>query len=138
MTARQSFLASAAVLAAAFSGSAAAQPPAAQYVQVAQIEIDPVQLEEYRASVREQITAAIRDEPGVLVLYAISDKDNPARVTVFEINAPSTPRAGRAPAPPSTASARSSLSTCRSACSSSSSAAAGATGANSSVGLLLY
>ena len=85
MTARQLFVIGAAVLAAAFSGSAEAQPAAVQYVQVAHIEIDPVQLEEYRAAVREQITAAIRDEPGVLVLYAVSDKDNPARVTVFEI-----------------------------------------------------
>jgi quinol monooxygenase YgiN len=85
MTARQLFVAGAAVLTAAFSASAAAQPAAEQYVQVAHIEIDPVQLEEYRAAVREQITAAIRDEPGVLVLYAVSDKENPARVTVFEI-----------------------------------------------------
>ena len=85
MTARELFVAGAAVLAAAFSGSAEAQPATEQYVQVAHIEIDPVQLEEYRAAVREQITAAIRDEPGVLVLYAVSDKDNPARVTVFEI-----------------------------------------------------
>jgi quinol monooxygenase YgiN len=85
MTARQLFVAGAAVLAAVFSGSAEAQPATEHYVQVAHIEIDPVQLEEYRAAVREQITAAIRDEPGVLVLYAVSDKDNPARVTVFEI-----------------------------------------------------
>ena len=85
MTARQLFVAGAAVLAAVFSGIAEAQPATEQYVQVAHIEIDPVQLEEYRAAVREQITAAIRDEPGVLVLYAVSDKDNPARVTVFEI-----------------------------------------------------
>ena len=85
MTARQLFVAGAAVLAAVFSGSAEAQPATEQYVQVAHIEIDPVQLEEYRAAVREQITAAIRDEPGVLVLYAVSDKDNPAHVTVFEI-----------------------------------------------------
>lgn len=56
MTARQLLVAGAAVLTAAFSGSAAAQPAAEQYVQVAHIEIDPVQLEEYRAAVREQIT----------------------------------------------------------------------------------
>ena len=85
MIAQPLFVAGAAMLAAAFSGSAEAQPATEQYVQVAHIEIDPVQLEEYRAAVREQITAAIRDEPGVLVLYAVSDKDNPARVTVFEI-----------------------------------------------------
>ena len=32
-----------------------------------------------------QIEAAIRLEPGVLVLYSVSNKDNPARVTVLEI-----------------------------------------------------
>jgi quinol monooxygenase YgiN len=85
MTARQLFVAGAAVLAGAFSAGAAAQPAAERYVQVAHIEIDPVQLQEYRAAVREQITAAIRDEPGVLVLCAMSDRDNPACVTVFEL-----------------------------------------------------
>jgi len=43
-----------------------------------EIEIDPAQLEAYRAAVREQIEAAVRVEPGVLALYAVSDKDNPA------------------------------------------------------------
>ena len=39
----------------------------------------------YKAAVQEQIEAAIRLEPGVLVLYSVSNKDNPAHVTVFEI-----------------------------------------------------
>jgi len=56
-----------------------------QYVQVALIEIDPVHLKSYRAAVTKQIDAAIREEPGVLVLYAVSDEDDPAHVTVFEI-----------------------------------------------------
>lgn len=34
---------------------------------------------------QEQVDAAIRKEPGVLVLYAVSDKDNPIQVLVFEI-----------------------------------------------------
>ena len=34
---------------------------------------------------QEQIDAAIRKEPGVLVLYAVSEKDNPTHVKVFEI-----------------------------------------------------
>jgi quinol monooxygenase YgiN len=57
------------------------------YVQVAEIDIDPAQLEDYKAAVREQIETAIRVEPGVLVLYAVSDKDNPTRVRVFEVYA---------------------------------------------------
>jgi quinol monooxygenase YgiN len=42
-------------------------------------------LDAYRAAVQEQIDAAIRKEPGVLVLYAVSEKDNPTHVKVFEI-----------------------------------------------------
>jgi quinol monooxygenase YgiN len=52
---------------------------------VAEIEVDPAQLDAYRAAVQEQIDAAIREEPGVLVLYAVSEKDDPTRVKVFEI-----------------------------------------------------
>jgi len=55
------------------------------YVRVAEIEIDPVQLEAYQAAVKEQIEAAIRLEPGVLALYSVADKDNLAHITVFEI-----------------------------------------------------
>ena len=56
-----------------------------RHIQIAEIEVDPAQLDSYKAAVQEQIDAAIRLEPGVLVLYSVSSKDNPARVTVFEI-----------------------------------------------------
>jgi quinol monooxygenase YgiN len=57
----------------------------AQYVQVAEIEIEPALLESYTAALKEHIEAATRVEPGVLLLYAVSEKDNPARVRVFEV-----------------------------------------------------
>jgi quinol monooxygenase YgiN len=44
------------------------------------------QLEDYKAAVREHIETAIRVEPGVLVLYAVSEKD-PTHIRVFEIYA---------------------------------------------------
>jgi quinol monooxygenase YgiN len=66
-------------------GHATAQKVQEQYVQIAEIEIDPAHLEDYKAAVREHIEAAIRLEPGVLILYAVSDKDNPAHVKVFEV-----------------------------------------------------
>jgi quinol monooxygenase YgiN len=56
-----------------------------RHIQIAEIDVDPAQLETYKAAVQEQIEAAIRLEPGVLVLYSVSNKDNPAHVTVFEI-----------------------------------------------------
>jgi quinol monooxygenase YgiN len=68
------------------SGAAAkGQTVEHRHIQIAEIEVDPAQLESYKAAVQEQIEAAIRLEPGVLVLYSVSSKDNPARVTVFEI-----------------------------------------------------
>lgn len=68
-----------------FGCPAAAQEPAMTYVQLAEIEIDPAQLEAYKAAVKEHIETAVRVEPGVLVLYAVAHKDDPARITVFEI-----------------------------------------------------
>jgi quinol monooxygenase YgiN len=56
-------------------------------VRVAEIEIDPAQLEPYKAAVKEQIEAAVRLEPGVLALYSVTDKENPAHIFVFEMYA---------------------------------------------------
>jgi len=55
------------------------------YVRVAQIDIDPAQLENYKAAAREEIEASVRIEPGVLALYAVAERDNPARIIVFEM-----------------------------------------------------
>src|SRR6266478_996302 len=78
-------LLTASVLAASVPGLAAADDMQRLYVQEAEIEIDPAQLENYKAAVTEQIETATHVEPGVLVLYAVSEKDNPARVRVFKI-----------------------------------------------------
>ena len=56
-----------------------------QHIQIAEIVVDPAQLDAYKAAVIEQIEAAIRLEPGVLALYSVSNKDNPSQITVFEI-----------------------------------------------------
>jgi quinol monooxygenase YgiN len=85
MNAKQLLILGASVLASSVSGLAFAEEMQGQYVQVAEIEIDPVQLANYKAAVREQIETAIRVEPGVLVLYAVSEKDNPTHIRVFEI-----------------------------------------------------
>ena len=56
-------------------------------IRVAKIKIDPSYLDEYKVAVKEQIDAAVNVEPGVLVLYAVHDKETPTNVTVFEIYA---------------------------------------------------
>jgi quinol monooxygenase YgiN len=87
MNIRQLLFVSASVFASALGGVAAAQDRQEQYVQIAEIEIDPAQLEDYKAAVREHIETAIRVEPGVLVLYAVSEKDDVTHIRVFEIYA---------------------------------------------------
>jgi quinol monooxygenase YgiN len=60
---------------------AAMQP----YIRIAELAIDPAQLESFNAAIKESIETAVRVEPGVLALYAVSEADNPAHVRVFEI-----------------------------------------------------
>ncbi len=59
-------------------------------VHLARLQIDPAQLENYKSALKEQIKTALRIEPGVLTLYAVSDKDKPSSITVFEIYADTT------------------------------------------------
>jgi quinol monooxygenase YgiN len=85
MGARQLLVIGATML--ATGASAFAEQAKQPYVRVAEIEIDPSQLEAYKAAAKEQIEAAVRLEPGVLALYSVADKDNLAHVFVFEMYA---------------------------------------------------
>jgi quinol monooxygenase YgiN len=53
-------------------------------VRIAELEIDPAQLPAYRDALTQEIATAIRVEPGVLTLYAVSVKDQPSQVRIFE------------------------------------------------------
>lgn len=64
---------------------AGAQEMRGPYVRLAELEIDPAQFESFKVAIKEGIDAAVRLEPGVLVLYAVSEKDNPNSVRVFEV-----------------------------------------------------
>jgi quinol monooxygenase YgiN len=85
MNTKQLLIVGASMVASSMCGSAIGQEVQGQYIQLAEIEIDPAQLEAYKAGVKEHIETAVRVEPGVLVLYAVSDKHDPTRVRVFEI-----------------------------------------------------
>lgn len=56
-----------------------------QLVRLARLVIDSAQLENYKAALKEEIEASLRFEPGVLTLYAVSEKDRPAHITILEI-----------------------------------------------------
>jgi quinol monooxygenase YgiN len=55
------------------------------YLRVAEIEIDAAEVDDYKAAARDVVETSVRVEPGVLALYSVAEKDNPARVIVFEI-----------------------------------------------------
>lgn len=56
-------------------------------VRIAKLRVDSAQLESYKAALKEEIEASVRVEPGVLSLYAVSEKDHPDLITIFEIYA---------------------------------------------------
>ena len=90
MRAKQAVVVGASVLAACLLWAgrrAVADPVEGRVVRLAELEIDPAQMEQYKAALREEIQASIRAEPGVLRLYAVSVKDHPAQIRLFEMYA---------------------------------------------------
>jgi quinol monooxygenase YgiN len=83
----KSVVLSALMLAASVSIPTFAQQAPDPQVRLAEIDIDPTQLESYKAALKEEIDASVRAEPGVLALYAVAEKDNLTRIRVFEIYA---------------------------------------------------
>src|SRR5438874_2525786 len=58
-----------------------------QMVRLAKIKVDPLHLAKYNAALREQMSTAVRVEPGVLTYYAVADKSDPTNITILEIYA---------------------------------------------------
>ena len=54
-------------------------------VRLSRITVDSARLEEYNAYLKEEIEASMRLEPGVLVLYAVAEKERAHHVTILEI-----------------------------------------------------
>jgi quinol monooxygenase YgiN len=53
-------------------------------VRIAEIEIDPHTLEDYKRLLAEEIEASVLLEPGVIFLHAVSIKDAPHMIRVFK------------------------------------------------------
>ena len=54
-------------------------------IRIADLTIDPAQLEKYTAAVKEEIDDAVRLEPGVLAIYAVAIKGKPNQIRFVEI-----------------------------------------------------
>lgn len=63
-----------------------AQKPS-NYIRIARLVVDSVQLEAYKAALKVHAETAVKVEPGVLMLYAVYEKQHPTHVSVFEIYA---------------------------------------------------
>lgn len=55
-----------------------------QIVRLAKLVIDSVHLESYKVFLKEGVETALRTEPGVLTIYALSEKENPTHFTILE------------------------------------------------------
>lgn len=74
-----------------FTGRAVPTAPARRpVVRLAELEIEPGQLDRYLAILREEAETSIRVEPGVLTLYAVQLESDPTRVRLFEMYADSS------------------------------------------------
>lgn len=54
-------------------------------VRIAELDIDPAHLDAYELALKEEIETSIRIEPGVLTLYAVSLKEHPEQIRLFEM-----------------------------------------------------
>lgn len=57
------------------------------YIRIAKLTIDSTKMENYKVAVKEHAETAVRVEAGVLMLYAVYEKEHPTNVSVFEIYA---------------------------------------------------
>jgi quinol monooxygenase YgiN len=56
-------------------------------VRIAELEIDGNHLSAYTELLAEEIEASVATEPGVLMLYALSVKDDPTHIRIVEVYA---------------------------------------------------
>lgn len=56
-------------------------------VRIAEIEIDPAYLEEFKAILAEEAAASVKLEPGVIALFPMYQKENPSQVRILEMYA---------------------------------------------------
>jgi quinol monooxygenase YgiN len=61
------------------------EEPHMPFIRVAELQIDPAQLQSYEAAVKEEIQTSVREEAGVLAIYAVAEKDDPAKLRFFEM-----------------------------------------------------
>lgn len=64
-----------------------AQDADQRMVRLAKLVIDSTQLAAYNEFLREEIQTSLKVEPGVLMLYAVAEKNRLTRITILEVYA---------------------------------------------------
>ena len=62
-----------------------AQNAGAPYVRIAQLDVDPRRLAEFKTVLVQSVSTSVHLEPGVYTLYAVALKAHPNRFLVFEM-----------------------------------------------------
>lgn len=73
-----------ALMLAQFSFQIATAQEKGQMVRLAILVIDSAYLESYKIFLKEGIETALRVEPSVITIYALSEKENPTHFTILE------------------------------------------------------
>lgn len=70
-----------------FSSAKAGTAPdvAAPMVRLAELEIDPAQIDAYKTILAEEQEASVRLEPGVLMLHSVAVTDQPTHIRLLEV-----------------------------------------------------
>lgn len=56
-------------------------------VRIAELEIDPISIDEYLNILKVEAEASVRLEPGVICIYPMYQKENPTQIRLLEIYA---------------------------------------------------
>lgn len=63
------------------------QPSVQPYVRIAELEIDPRKLDEYKQILAVEQEASVRQEAGVVMLHSVALKDRPNHIRLLEVYA---------------------------------------------------
>ena len=78
----------AATLALAGAGAAQATPgDTGMMVRIAEVSVDPAQLDAYKTILATEQEASVRSEPGVLMLHSVQIADDPTQIRLLEVYA---------------------------------------------------
>ena len=84
---RRELILSSAALATVSGSASTAAVPANAVVRIAELRIAPEHLEAYTRAVRKEMETSVRVEPGVLAIYSVAEREDPASLRFFEIYA---------------------------------------------------